>query len=628
MGERKSLRAGDTFAGTYFLKTLLGEGGMGQVWRALHIKHERDVALKTILPDVRPAELELFREHFLQEAQVVLRLSHKNIVPVFDRGEHDGILYFTMLFVSGGMDMEHLLRRSTGNRLPWTLACSSIGQVLEGLAEAHRHKIVHRDLKPANVMVDPRGYMFIMDFGVAKQLTATFSMKTHAKGTLGFMPPDGYRPGVGYSVASDIFAVGAMLRRMIVGSNVLTEGVTMDEEVVGRLLRLEHEALPPMAASGVEVPPEVEAFVSKCMAWEPRDRFRDAAEAYDAFFPLTRFATDRDMVQHMTRLPTKLSPGAGMPIGSVEAVPEPILTHPPGGTPLQPGRPLPPGTPLLHAPFQPSGPPPGFAAPSSPPTGSVHGQVADASKVPPAGRSRYLVPSAVVAVAVGVLSVAVWPRSTQQANQPAATPSLSMPDAAVTSAVTPVVSAPDAAAAIATSPPVSAPDAAGSDAAAPDATPAAPVLVTMRLNVTPADAAVLLDGKPLSGPGPYDITSWPVGSRVPLHAEREGYRSVDTTIEVGTNVSVTLEPMPLEDPIPQPSPTRPERRGEGELVIKTGGWAVVYVDGIRRGVAPLRIKNVAAGSHVLVFENDETKQRKRVRVQLRAGQAKEIETGW
>jgi serine/threonine protein kinase len=613
MGER--LRVGDTFAGKYLLKSLLGEGGMGQVWRAIHVGHEREVALKTMLPDVRPADLEHLREHFLMESQVVLRLQHKNIVPVFDRGEHEGVLYFTMQYVAGGMDVEHVLRRSSGNRLPWHLAAHVIGQVLEALAEAHRLKIVHRDLKPANVMVDPRGYMLLMDFGVAKQLTATVSMKTHTKGTYGFMPPDGF-VGFGYSVASDVFSVGAMLRRMVVGTNFLTDGVTMDEEIVGRLLRLEHESIPTMAASGFDVPPELDAFVTRCMAFSPRDRYRDAAEAHEALFPLTPRRGEREMVHHISSFPTMPGPSAGTPIGNVEGVPERIPTRGPGETPIRAQ------TPVMH--LGPPQPPVAMTPPSPPPTGSVHGQVAAPSKLSPkkrARRGRLLIPvmGAMVGLGMLVAYLATSASGGQATNQAAASPS--RVDAAVMRAATP----PDAAVAVIV-PPVT-------DASQPDAMPTVPSLMAMRLNVSPNDATVFVEGARLAGAPPYELTKWAAGTQLRVRLEREGYQTLDQTIAVEPTVSLSLEPLIPSKPVPVPSVPRerPERRGgEGDLVIRTrGGTAVVvYLDGSRKGVAPLRLNGIAAGRHTLTFVNDETQERKRVRVEVKAGSEKAVETGW
>jgi hypothetical protein len=188
---------------------------------------------------------------------------------------------------------------------------------------------------------------------------------------------------------------------------------------------------------------------------------------------------------------------------------------------------------------------------------------------------------------------------------------------------------------------LSAPDAALRARIEADATP---VAVTMRLIVAPADATTTVEGKKLTGPGPYALDAWPEGHQLLVRVEREGFEPQDATIPVkaGGEVAITLQAQatavveparPERDPDPSPAPDRPDRpqpRGTGDLVIKTRGGAavVVYLDGTRKGVAPLRLQGVSAGRHVLKFENDETNEEKRMRVEVKAGSVKAVETGW
>src|SRR5829696_3917226 len=145
MGE---LAVGATFA-EHVIRGVAGRGGMGVVYRALHVPLKREVALKVIAPGA--AEDEEFRARFRREPEAAASIQHPNVIPVYHAGEENGLLYVTMRFVEG-TDLSHLL--AAEGPVPPERAVSLIAQVAEGLDAAHRRGLVHRDVKPANVLIE------------------------------------------------------------------------------------------------------------------------------------------------------------------------------------------------------------------------------------------------------------------------------------------------------------------------------------------------------------------------------------------------------------------------------------------------------------------------------------------
>ena len=156
-----SLSAGDRL-GRYEILALLGVGGMGEVYRAIHLKLEREVAIK-VLPGDLEADPERLRR-FEREARAASALNHPNIVTIHDIDEHEGRHYIAMELIEGRTLREILLE----GELPLPQILSLTRQIAEGLAKAHGAGIIHRDLKPENVMVTDDGLVKILDFGLAK----------------------------------------------------------------------------------------------------------------------------------------------------------------------------------------------------------------------------------------------------------------------------------------------------------------------------------------------------------------------------------------------------------------------------------------------------------------------------
>jgi serine/threonine protein kinase len=164
---KEDLTTGSTFAGRYQIIEELGKGGMGKVYKVLDKEVNAKVALKLIKPEIASDSKTI--ERFRNELKVARDIAHKNVCRMYDLGKKEGASYITMEYVPGE-DLKSFIRRS--GTLSVGKAVAIAGQICEGLSEAHRLGVVHRDLKPQNIMIDKEGNARIMDFGIARSLSA------------------------------------------------------------------------------------------------------------------------------------------------------------------------------------------------------------------------------------------------------------------------------------------------------------------------------------------------------------------------------------------------------------------------------------------------------------------------
>jgi serine/threonine-protein kinase len=253
--------------GKYEVVGLLGKGGMGAVYRAFDPFLEREVALKVMLPQI--AEDPEQKERFEREARAVARLTHPNVVMVFDLGYHtDGAPYIVMELLRGA-DLLHIRRRDETLELGQKV--SIVLQVLDGLGQAHKVGIVHRDIKPANVFITDDGAAKIMDFGIARLGPASVTGTGAILGTAAYMSPEQVN-GDAIDGRSDLFAVGSMLCELLSGQRPFDA-----ETPVATLYRIAHKE--PV----LELPtgPEYDRFIpilKRALARNPDNRYATSAE--------------------------------------------------------------------------------------------------------------------------------------------------------------------------------------------------------------------------------------------------------------------------------------------------------------------------------------------------------------
>ena len=193
--------SGSVFAGRYRMITRIGRGGMGEVWRADDLVLQTPIALKLLYSTDDEA-----RERILNEVRLARQITHPAVCRVFDLGESDGELFYSMELVQGE-DLATLLRRA--GRLPQEKVLDIAYQLCAGLAAAHAQGVLHRDLKPANVLVDRDGSIRITDFGIA--IVRNEGKRHTLIGTPAYMAPEQLKPGQALTERSDIYALGLVL---------------------------------------------------------------------------------------------------------------------------------------------------------------------------------------------------------------------------------------------------------------------------------------------------------------------------------------------------------------------------------------------------------------------------------
>ncbi len=257
--------------GRYHIRTELGRGGMGVVFRAWDTELLREVALKTLHVDRTGNPNAVAR--FIREARTAGALDHPGIVPVHDVGVIDGIPYYAMSLVRGKTLRAALLEGDIRTLRDKVVA---VHDAADAVAHAHAHRVIHRDLKPTNVLVDDRGRIQVLDFGLARKIdedsriTATGEMM----GTPHYMAPEqieGDPERMGTPV--DVYALGAMLYEALTGSPPFPGSVTL--EILHQALTLD---APPPSAKDPRIPLDLDTICLKSLAKDPARRYPDARE--------------------------------------------------------------------------------------------------------------------------------------------------------------------------------------------------------------------------------------------------------------------------------------------------------------------------------------------------------------
>ncbi len=250
----------------YEVTELIGQGGMGAVFKALQPNLDRHVAIKVLPMGLAEDDgEEQFVERFKQEAKAMAKLNHPAIIQVHDSGEAvtpggRRLLYFVMEFIQGADIRDYL--KEKGGKLKPEAAHAIISHVLDALGFAHENGIIHRDIKPANIMLDHRGLVKVADFGVAKALGAggDIDTKTHMMvGTPDYVAPEARDLGCAVDGRADLFAMGAMFYELLTG-------------------KLPKGAFKPPAEISPDIDPRYDAVITKALQPEPDDRYQSAEE--------------------------------------------------------------------------------------------------------------------------------------------------------------------------------------------------------------------------------------------------------------------------------------------------------------------------------------------------------------
>jgi eukaryotic-like serine/threonine-protein kinase len=262
--------------GRYQIVNEIGKGAMGVVYRARDPTINREVALKAIplADEFEGKELEEARAKFFREAETAGRLSHPDIVTIFDAGEDNGTAYIAMELLRGRQLVEH----TTSDRLlPVPVVLETVGRLADALHFAHRRQVVHRDIKPANVMYDPpSAELKITDFGIARLTDSARTRTGIVLGTPSFMSPEQLqgRPVTG---SSDLFSLAVAFYQLLTAQLPFRA-----DSMPALMMMIVQERHPRIRAIRPDLPVQFDEFFDRALAKDPADRFESAAAFAEA----------------------------------------------------------------------------------------------------------------------------------------------------------------------------------------------------------------------------------------------------------------------------------------------------------------------------------------------------------
>ncbi len=284
----------ETDFGDYRLLQKIGAGGMGTVYKAIHMRLNKVVALKVLPMDrfMNPRIVQRFKREMI----AIGTLDHSNIVRATDAGEHDGRHFLVMEYIDG-IDLGQLVQNI--GVLPVAAACAIICEVAQGLQHAHDHGLIHRDIKPRNIMLTKRGEVKILDLGLARfveQATDSDREVTttgQVMGSIDYMAPEQGDETQVVDIRADIYAMGATLYKLLTGSTPLSNG-NQSRSVMQKLSALVTQTPPCVREKRPEVAPKLASLVSSLLAKDPSERPPTATAVRDL---LTPFAINADVRQ-------------------------------------------------------------------------------------------------------------------------------------------------------------------------------------------------------------------------------------------------------------------------------------------------------------------------------------------
>ena len=267
-------------AGRYEIEKEIGQGGMANVYLARDLKHDREVAVKVLRPELATA---LGPDRFLREIKIAANLTHPHILPLHDSGEADGFLYYVMPFIEGDTLRQRVEKEG---ELPIAEAVRIIKEIVDAMSFAHAQGVVHRDIKPDNIMLSGKHAM-VTDFGVAKavsEATGHNQLTTAgvALGTPAYMAPEQATADPHVDHRADIYAIGALAYELLTGRPPFI-GHTPQAVLAAHVT----EQVEPVSKYRDQVPPALEAVIMKCLAKKPADRWQTADEILQHLETLT-----------------------------------------------------------------------------------------------------------------------------------------------------------------------------------------------------------------------------------------------------------------------------------------------------------------------------------------------------
>jgi len=329
-------RVGADFA-SYRIQGVLGRGGMSVVFRADNMRLGNEVALKVLSAEL--SENDAFRERFVRESRLAASINHPNIIPIYDAGEEDGLLYIAMRFVAGA-DLKTLIRQE--GPLSLRRSAELISQVARGLSVAHQRGLIHRDIKPANILTERAGgdgetvdHAYLADFGLMKHQVSRSGLTDTGQflGTVDYVAPEQVE-GRQTDHRADVYSLGCVLYECLTGSVPYPR----DSDVAVLFAHVQ-DTVPRITDLRPDLTPAIDEICARAMAKRPEHRYasagdlsRDLSELAGAF----RYSNERP-----SRATTEPTIPPAVPTGHGESpdvvrVPE---TAPPGPPPAPPPAP-------------------------------------------------------------------------------------------------------------------------------------------------------------------------------------------------------------------------------------------------------------------------------------------------
>ena len=307
---------GDEFAG-YRVRSVLGRGGMSVVYQAENLRLSSVIALKVLAPEL--ATDDVFRARFLEESRMAASLNHPNVIPIYDMGSQDDLLYIAMRYVSG-TDMRQMIKKR-GRILPAT-ALFLVGQAARALDAAHRKGLVHRDVKPGNLLIE-RGsdeadpdHVYLADFGITKHAMSRSGLTSTGQflGTIDYVAPEQIR-GTSVVGQADQYSLGCVLYECLTGR------VPFEKDLDAAIIWAHVEETPTMPTLlRPELPPEVDEVFARVLAKRPDERYQSCREFVEAArIALGIFGSGTEL--SMAFGTTTVLPQTGPPPGSQAGAP-------------------------------------------------------------------------------------------------------------------------------------------------------------------------------------------------------------------------------------------------------------------------------------------------------------------